>query len=113
MRKALITPFRDRFEIELEAEDDSRPTATFHEFEVERDGDEVARRIEALVPRPRHLGIEIADGEDNVLLGGRDAIERLAGDDPAATTTAAHAADPQGGQTPLRVVVTLRGVRPR
>src|SRR4029079_19107217 len=85
VRKALISPLRHRFEIELEAGDELKAHGHIldHEFEVERDGDEVARVAKRGFRVRDTYGIEIADGEDDVmLLGVVVAIERLAGDDP-------------------------------
>ena len=85
VRKALISPLRHRFEIELEAGGELKAHGHIldHEFEVERDGDEVARVSKRWFRVRDTYGIEIADGEDDVLLlGVVVAIERLAGDDP-------------------------------
>jgi uncharacterized protein YxjI len=84
VRKALISPLRDRFEIELEAGGELKAHGHVldHEFEVERDGDEIARVSKRWFRVRDTYGIEIADGEDDVLLLGiAVAIERLAGDD--------------------------------
>ena len=83
VRKALISPLRDRFEIELEAGGELKAHGHVldHEFEVERDGDEVARVSKRWFRVRDTYGIEVADGEDDVLLlGVAVAIERLAGD---------------------------------
>ena len=106
VRKALISPFRDRFEIDLEAGGELKAHGHVldHEFEVERDGDDVAR--------VRSVGSASATPT-----GSRSPTARTMSccwaspwrssaspaTTPAATTTDA-AADPQGGQTPLRVV---------
>ena len=85
VRKALISPFRDRFEIELEAGGELKAHGHVldHEYEIERDGDEVARVSKRWFRVRDTYGIEIADGEDDVLLlGVAVAIERLAGDEP-------------------------------
>ena len=84
VRKALIHPLRDRFEIELEAGGELKAHGHIldHEFEVEHEGDEVARASKRWFRVRDTYGIEIADGQDDVLLlGVVVAIERLAGDD--------------------------------
>ena len=84
VRKALISPLRDRFEIELEAGGELKAHGHVldHEYEVEREGDEIARVSKRWVRVRDTYGIDIADGEDDVLLLGiAVAIERLAGED--------------------------------
>ena len=70
VRKALISPLRHRFEIELEAGGELKAHGHIldHEFEVERDGDEVARVSKRWFRVRDTYGIEIADDEDQVLL---------------------------------------------
>jgi uncharacterized protein YxjI len=84
VRKALISPLRDRFEVELEAGGELKAHGHVldHEFEVERDGDEIAHVSKRWFRMRDTYGIEIADGEDDVLLlAVAVAIEWLAGDD--------------------------------
>jgi uncharacterized protein YxjI len=85
VRKALISPLRDRFEIELEAGGELKAHGHVldHEYEIERDGDEIARISKRWFRMRDTYGIDIADGEDDVLLLAiAVAIERLAGDEP-------------------------------
>ena len=61
VQKALITPLRDRFAIELAGggELSAKGNIVDHEYEIERDGEKVARDFEALVPGQgdvRHRG---------------------------------------------------------
>jgi uncharacterized protein YxjI len=70
VRKALISPLRHRFEIELEAGGELKAHGHIldHEFEVERDGDEVARVSKGWFRVRDTYGIEISPGEDEALL---------------------------------------------
>ena len=57
VKKALITPLRDRFAIEVEDGDElsAKGNIVDHEYEIERDGAQGGRDLQALVPDPRHL----------------------------------------------------------
>ena len=57
VKKALITPLRDRFAIEVEGGEDMEAKGNIvdHEYKIERDGDQRRRGLETLVPRPRHV----------------------------------------------------------
>ena len=56
VHKALVG-FRDRFRVEVEDGEDLKIHGNIvdHEYEIERDGDAIAKRVEEVVPRPRHL----------------------------------------------------------
>ena len=70
IKKALITPFRDRFDIELEAgpELSAKGNIVDHEFEIERDGEKVAEISKRWFRIRDTYGIEIAAGEDDALI---------------------------------------------
>ena len=70
IKKALITPFRDRFSIELEdgPELSAKGNVVDHEFEIERDGDKVAEVSKRWFRVRETYGVEIAPGEDDALL---------------------------------------------
>lgn len=71
IKKALITPLRDRFTIELEdgsADLQAKGNIVDHEFEIERDGDKVAQISKRWFRLRETYGIEIAPGEDDAFL---------------------------------------------
>jgi uncharacterized protein YxjI len=70
VKKALITPLRDRFAIELEAGDDmsAKGNIVDHEYEIERDGHKVAEVSRRWFRVRDTYGIEIAPGEDDALI---------------------------------------------
>jgi uncharacterized protein YxjI len=70
IKKALITPFRDRFSIELEDGPELSATGNVvdHEFEIERDGDKVAEISKRWFRVRETYGVEVAPGEDDALL---------------------------------------------
>ena len=70
VKKALITPLRDRFDIEIEGGEDleAKGNIVEHEFKIERDGDHVAEISKRWFRVRDTYGIEIAAGEDDALL---------------------------------------------
>ena len=70
VKKALITPFRDRFSIDLEAggELSAKGNVVDHEFEIERDGDTVAEISKRWFRVRDTYGIQVRPGEDDALL---------------------------------------------
>ena len=70
VKKALITPFRDRFSIELEdgPELSAKGNIVDHEFEIERDGDKVAEISKRWFRVRETYGVEVVPGEDDALL---------------------------------------------
>jgi uncharacterized protein YxjI len=70
VKKALITPFRDRFDIELESggELNAHGNVVDHEYKIERDGKTVAEISKRWFRIRETYGIEIAAGEDDALL---------------------------------------------
>jgi uncharacterized protein YxjI len=80
VHKALVG-FRDRFEIDVEDEDDLKAKGNIleHEYEIERHGDVVASVSKKWVRVRETYGIEIAAGEDEAfLLAVSVAIDELA-----------------------------------
>jgi len=70
VQKALITPFRDRFSIELESGIELHAKGNFvdHEYEIERDGDPVAHVSKRWFRVRDTYGIEVAPGQDDALI---------------------------------------------
>jgi len=70
VKKALITPLRDRFAIELEGggELTAKGNIVDHEYEIERDGDKIATVSKRWVRVRETYGIEIAPGENDALI---------------------------------------------
>jgi uncharacterized protein YxjI len=70
VKKALITPFRDRFAIELEsdAELSAKGNIVDHEYEIERDGQKIAEISKRWFRIRDTYGIEIAPGENDALI---------------------------------------------
>jgi uncharacterized protein YxjI len=70
VKKALITPLRDRFSIELEDDRElsAKGNIVDHEFEIERDGDTVAEVSKRWFRVRDTYGIEIRPGEDDALI---------------------------------------------
>ncbi len=69
IQKALVTPFRDRFSIELAdgAELKAKGNIVDHEYKIERDGDTVAEVSKRWFRVRETYGIEIAPGQDDAL----------------------------------------------
>jgi uncharacterized protein YxjI len=70
IKKALVTPFRDRFSIELEGggELSAKGNIVDHEYEIERDGDKVAEISKRWFRVRDTYGIEVAPGENDALI---------------------------------------------
>jgi uncharacterized protein YxjI len=70
IKKALITPLRDRFAIELESggELSAKGNIVDHEYKIERDGDKVAEVSKRWFRIRDTYGIEIAPGENDALI---------------------------------------------
>jgi uncharacterized protein YxjI len=70
IKKALITPLRDRFSIELEEGEDmsAKGNIVDHEYEIERDGDKVAEVSKRWFRVRDTYGIEIAPGQNDALI---------------------------------------------
>jgi uncharacterized protein YxjI len=83
IRKALITPLRDRFAIELEdgGELSAKGNIVDHEYEIERDGHKVAEVSKRWFRVRETYGIEIAPGEnDALMLAATVCIDEMSGD---------------------------------
>ena len=70
VKKALITPLRERFSIEVEDGDDleAKGNIVDHEYEIERGGDRVAEVSKCWFRVRETYGIEIALGQDDALI---------------------------------------------
>ena len=70
VKKALITPLRDRFSIEVEDGEDmeAKGNVVDHEYKIERGGDKVAEVSKRWFRVRDTYGIEIAPGQDDALI---------------------------------------------
>jgi uncharacterized protein YxjI len=70
VKKALITPLRDRFTIELEegGELSAKGNIVDHEYKIERDGEKIAEISKRWFRIRETYGIEVAPGEDDALV---------------------------------------------
>jgi uncharacterized protein YxjI len=72
VRKALMTPLRDRFSIEVDDGEGLEATGNIvdHEYELESEGQKVAEVSKRWFRMRDTYGIEIADGQDDALILG-------------------------------------------
>jgi uncharacterized protein YxjI len=72
VKKALITPLRDRFSIEVEDGEDMEAKGNIvdHEYKIERDGHKVAEVSKRWFRVRDTYGIEVAPGQDDALILG-------------------------------------------
>jgi uncharacterized protein YxjI len=70
VKKALVSPLRDRYSIEVEGGDELEVKGNIvdHEFEFKRDGDTVAEVSKRWFRVRDTYGIEIAAGQDDALI---------------------------------------------
>ena len=70
VKKALITPLRERFSVEVEGGDDMEAKGNIvdHEYKSERDGNKVAEVSKRWFRIRDTYGIEIAPGQDDALI---------------------------------------------
>ena len=70
VKKALITPLRDRFSVEVEGGEDleAKGNIVDHEYKIERGGDKVAEVSKRWFRIRDTYGIEIAPGQDDALV---------------------------------------------
>ncbi len=70
VKKALITPLRDRFSIDVEEGQDmeAKGNVVDHEYKIERDGNRVAEVSKRWFRVRDTYGIEIAPGQDDALI---------------------------------------------
>ncbi len=70
VKKALISPLRDRFSIDVEDGKDMEAKGNIvdHEYKIERDGDKVAEVSKRWFRVRDTYGIEVAPGQDDALI---------------------------------------------
>jgi uncharacterized protein YxjI len=70
VKKALITPLRDRFSIEVEGGEnmEAKGNIVDHEYRIERGGDRVAEVSKRWFRIRDTYGIEVAEGQDDALI---------------------------------------------
>jgi uncharacterized protein YxjI len=70
IKKALVTPLRDRFAIEVKdsAELSAKGNVVDHEYEIERDGQKIAEISKRWLRARETYGIDVAPGEDDALV---------------------------------------------
>ena len=81
VKKALITPLRDRFSIEVEGGDDMEAKGNIvdHEYKIERDGDKIAEVSKRWFRVRDTYGIEVApEEEDAFILAVTVCIDQMA-----------------------------------
>jgi uncharacterized protein YxjI len=81
VKKALVSPLRDRYSIEVEGGDDLEVKGNIvdHEFEFERGGDKVAEVSKRWFRMRDTYGIEIApDQDDALILAATICIDQMA-----------------------------------
>jgi uncharacterized protein YxjI len=68
--KALISPIRDRFTVEVAGGEDLKVTGSIldHEYTIRRDGDDVAQISKRWFTIADTYGVDIADGEDDAMI---------------------------------------------
>ena len=85
VRKAMITPLRERFKVDVEGGDDLEVKGNIvdHEYTFERDGHEVASVSKRWFRVRDTYGVEVAPGEDDVLILASAVVIDLACHDKA------------------------------
>jgi uncharacterized protein YxjI len=70
IKKAMVSPLRDRFSIDVRDGDDldAKGNIVDHEYTIERDGDQVAEVSKRWFRVRDTYGIEVAPGQDDALL---------------------------------------------
>ena len=70
IKKALISPLRERYSIEVaDGEDmEAKGNIVDHEFEIKRDGDKVAEISKRWFRMRDTYGVEVAAGQDDALI---------------------------------------------
>jgi uncharacterized protein YxjI len=70
IKKALISPLRDRYSVEVEGGNDleAKGNVVDHEYKIERDGDKVAEISKRWFRVRDTYGIEIADDQNDALI---------------------------------------------
>ena len=79
VKKALITPFRDRFSVDVEDGEDMEAKGNIvdHEYKIERGGERVAEVSTRWFRIRDTYGIEIAPGQDALLLAVTVCIDQM------------------------------------
>ena len=70
IQKAMITPLRERFEVEVPDQPELKVRGNIldHEYKVKRDGEQIAEVSKKWLRMRDTYGIDIAPGEDDVLI---------------------------------------------
>ena len=70
VKKALVTPLRDRFSIDVEDGEDMEAKGNIvdHEYKIERDGDEIAEVSRRWFRVRDTYGVEVTPGQDDALI---------------------------------------------
>ena len=70
IQKAMITPLRERFEVEVPDQPELKVRGNIfdHEYKVKRDGEQIAEVSKKWLRMRDTYGVEIAPGEDDVLI---------------------------------------------
>lgn len=70
VKKALVTPLRDRFSIDVDGGDDMEAKGNIvdHEYKIERDGDEIAEVSRRWFRVRDTYGVDIKSGQDDALV---------------------------------------------
>ena len=70
VKKALVTPLRDRFSIDVEDGEDMEAKGNIvdHEYKIERDGNEIAEVSRRWFRVRDTYGVEITPGQDDALI---------------------------------------------
>jgi uncharacterized protein YxjI len=76
VHKALITPLRERWVVDLDHGPDLRAQGNFvdHEYTIERDGDKIAEVSKRWFRVRDTYGVEVAPGENDVLILATTAV---------------------------------------
>jgi uncharacterized protein YxjI len=76
VHKALITPLRERWVVDVEDGPDLKAQGNFvdHEYTIERDGDKVAEVSKRWFRVRDTYGVEVAPGENDVLILATTAV---------------------------------------
>jgi uncharacterized protein YxjI len=83
IKKALISPLRDRYSVEVEGGNDleAKGNVVDHEYKIERDGDKVAEVSKRWFRVRDTYGVEVEEGENDVLvLAATVAIDQMTHD---------------------------------
>jgi uncharacterized protein YxjI len=70
IQKAMLTPLRERFEVEVPDQPELKVRGNIfdHEYKIKRDGEQIAEVSKKWLRMRDTYGVEIAPGEDDVLI---------------------------------------------